>query len=181
MKKLFFFICVISVVVGCKSPEPRLPELVRSRSFIKESAERNKKLNEVERQKIEALIKRTPDKNFIPSENGFWYHYITKISQDTIKPEFGDFLNFSYSVTGLNGKPIYSETQLGPQSYVMDKEELFTGLRNGLKLMKPTEEVTFIFPSQMAYGYYGDSNKIGINTPLICTVKLNTITKINND
>jgi FKBP-type peptidyl-prolyl cis-trans isomerase len=62
----------------------------------------------------------------------------------------------------------------------MDKEELFTGLREGLKLMKPSEQVTFIFPSQKAFGYYGDDNKIGTNVPLICEVTLNTIIK-NND
>ena len=62
----------------------------------------------------------------------------------------------------------------------MDKEELFSGLREGLKLMKPSESVTFIFPSQKAYGYYGDENRIGTNVPLICNVNLKTITQ-NND
>ena len=61
-----------------------------------------------------------------------------------------------------------------------DKQELFTGLREGLKLMKPDESVTFIFPSQKAYGYYGDDNKIGTNIPLICEVTLNTITQEND-
>ena len=63
----------------------------------------------------------------------------------------------------------------------MDKEELFTGLREGLKLMKPGETVTFLFPSQKAYGYYGDEDKIGINTPLICEVTVNTIRQNLND
>jgi len=58
----------------------------------------------------------------------------------------------------------------------MDKEELFTGLREGLKLMKSGETVTFLFPSQKAYGYYGDENRIGSNTPLICKVTVNSIT-----
>ena len=57
----------------------------------------------------------------------------------------------------------------------MDKQELFTGLREGLKLMKTGETVTFLFPSQKAYGYYGDNNKIGSNTPLICEVTVKSI------
>lgn len=62
----------------------------------------------------------------------------------------------------------------------MDQEELFTGLREGLKLMKAGEIVTFLFPSQQAYGYYGDENKIGTNISLICKVTVNSITqKIN--
>ena len=55
------------------------------------------------------------------------------------------------------------------------KKNYFQGLREGLKLMKPGEVVTFLFPSQKAYGYYGDTNRIGTNIPLICKVTVNTI------
>ena len=58
----------------------------------------------------------------------------------------------------------------------MDKQELFTGLREGLKLMKAGETYTFIFPSQKAYGYYGDEKKIGANTPIITQVTVKSIT-----
>jgi FKBP-type peptidyl-prolyl cis-trans isomerase len=57
----------------------------------------------------------------------------------------------------------------------MDKQELFTGLREGLKLMQAGETVTFLFPSQKAYGYYGDENRIGTNVPLICEVTVHSI------
>ena len=58
----------------------------------------------------------------------------------------------------------------------MDQQELFSGLREGLKLMKEGESISFIFPSQKAYGYYGDSDKIGPNVPLICDVSLLKLT-----
>mgnify|MGYP003656434644 FL=1 len=57
----------------------------------------------------------------------------------------------------------------------MDQQELFTGLREGLKLMQAGETVTFLFPSHKAYGYYGDENKIGTNIPLVCKVTVNSI------
>jgi len=81
----------------------------------------------------------------------------------------------------LKGRIIYSSEEIGNQNYIMDKEELFTGLREGLKLMKPSETVTFIFPSQVAYGYYGDDERIGTNVPLVCEVTLNTIIQNKND
>jgi len=59
----------------------------------------------------------------------------------------------------------------------MEQEELFSGLREGLKLMKTGETITFLFPSQKAFGYYGDDNKIGINMPIVCEVTVNLITK----
>ena len=62
-----------------------------------------------------------------------------------------------------------------PQTYYVDKENIMMGLRDGIKLMKKGETVTFLFPSHMAYGYHGDDKKIGTNEPLICTVSLNDI------
>lgn len=177
MKKLLLFFVIITCLVNCKSPEARLPKNVKSGSFIKASAERNKKLNQKEHQLIKDIISNNSETEYLASESGFWYFYNTKIERDTITPRFGDIINFKYNIKDFKGNTIYSEQELGNRNYAMDREELFTGLREGLKLMKPTETVTFLFPSQKAYGYYGDTKKIGTNIPLICKVTLNSITK----
>ena len=181
MKQLTIFLFISLLVISCKSPEARLPETVSSGSFYKESIERNKKLNEYEHKLIKQIIDNDTIHDYIASESGFWYYYHNKVEQDTITADFGDILNFSYNIKDLEGRLIYSEAELGIQNYAMDQEELFTGLREGLKLMKPSETITFLFPSQKAYGYYGDTKKIGTNIPLICKVTLNTITPNKDD
>ncbi|GGZ78644.1 gliding motility-associated peptidyl-prolyl isomerase GldI [Algibacter mikhailovii] len=175
MNKLIPLI-ILLLVFGCKTPEARKPVSVQTGSFIDESVERNKKLNAKEQASIENLLKKQ-NKEYLTSESGFWYYYNTKIETDTlISPSFGDVVNYNYNVKSLNGQLIYTKADLKTQNYIMDKEELFTGLREGLKLMKTGETVTFLFPSQKAYGYYGDENRIGSNTPLICEVTVNAIT-----
>lgn len=178
MNKLFLTILVLLAVFSCKSPEARRPVSVKSGSFIDASVERNKKLNSKEQAQIKKIIQQEKDKNYIASESGFWYHYNTKVEVDSLKtPDFGDIINYNYNVKTLNGSIVYSTETIKTQTYAMDKEELFTGLREGLKLMKSGETVTFIFPSQKAYGYYGDEHKIGSNTPIICEVTVNSITQ----
>ena len=177
MKNLQLILIISILCFGCKSPEARMPESVQSGSFLKESAERNKKLNAKEQKLIQNIIKNNPDKDYIASESGFWYYYNNRNETDTIRPQFGDIVDFEYNVSDINGNEIYAQES---KTYVMDKQELFTGLREGLKLMKPEESITFIFPSQKAFGYYGDDNKIGTNIPLICEVTLNTITQEND-
>jgi FKBP-type peptidyl-prolyl cis-trans isomerase len=61
----------------------------------------------------------------------------------------------------------------------VDKQNILMGLRHGIKLMKKSEKVTFLFPSHMAYGYHGDDRRIGTNEPIICTVTLNDIKNEN--
>ena len=177
MKKLIHLLFLVVFLVACKTPEARRPVSVKTGSFIDKSVERNIELNQKEEEIIQQIISNNPDTVYLASENGFWYHYNTKVEDDTNLPKFGDAVNFNYDIKDLNGEIIYSAEELKTIDYAVDQEELFTGLREGLKLMKAGETVTFLFPSQMAYGYYGDTNRIGTNIPLMCKVTINTITQ----
>jgi gliding motility-associated peptidyl-prolyl isomerase len=169
------------VFSSCNSPEARQPVSVKSGSFINQSVERNKKINSEQHERIQQIIKNNPDKTFIASQNGFWYYYNVKVERDSITPKFGDIVNFNYNVTDFNNNTIYTKEELKARNYAMDQEELFSGLREGLKLMKAGETITFLFPSNKAYGYYGDENKIGTNIPIICKVTINTIIQKENN
>ncbi|WP_317221568.1 gliding motility-associated peptidyl-prolyl isomerase GldI [Aestuariivivens marinum] len=181
MNKLIPILFASLFIIGCKTPEARKPISVKTGSFIDDSVERNKKLNAKEQSHILKVMEQQNDKNYIASESGFWYYYNTKTEIDTLKtPNFGDVIDYNYDVKTLSGQTIYSKDDIKIQRYVMDQQELFTGLREGLKLMKTGETVTFLFPSQKAYGYYGDQNKIGSNMPLMCEVTVFSITENNN-
>ena len=181
MMNKILILTLILIAVSCKTPEARKPISVKTGSFIDASVERNKKLNAKEQASIQKLIK-AQNKTYLASESGFWYYFNVKTDIDSLRtPNFGDLVNYHYNIKTLNGNLIYSAEELKTQSYAMDQEELFTGLREGLKLMKTGETVTFIFPSQKAYGYYGDDHKIGSNTPLICEVTVNSITQIDSN
>ncbi len=172
MNRFLVIICVLITLVACKSPEARRPISAKSGSFIDQSVERNIDLNNRERAAFEALIASDSSANYIASNSGFWYAYKTKAADSLITPQFGDKVIFEYTVSDINNAVIYSKGDLKQQTYIMDKQELFTGLREGLKLMREGETATFLFPSQKAYGYYGDENKIGTNVPIICQVTL---------
>ena len=78
----------------------------------------------------------------------------------------------------MQSKPFFSsEEELGTQTYQIEQsnQELISGLKDGLKLMKEGETVTFLLPSHKAFGYYGYLDKIGSNWPIQTRVTLNTI------
>ena len=175
MKFNFLYILLIVLsFMGCKSPEPIS---VKTGSFIENSAERNISLNKKENELIEQIILNDSLNDYISSNYGFYYYFNTKVDSTSYLPQFGDIINFNYNIKSINGETIYSKDEIKTQNYAMDKEEIFTGLREGLKLLSEGETATFIFPSQKAFGYYGDENKIGTNIPLICKVSVNKITK----
>lgn len=160
-------------LASCSQQQARRPISQSSGSFLRESVERNKKLISGEEAKIDSIIKSDPNAKYIASQKGYWYRYDKKNTLDTLRPKKGDVANFSYEIKDLNGNVIYSELELRPQVYRVDKEQkIIKGLRDGIKLMRKNETVTFLFPSHMGYGYHGDDRRIGHNQPLICTVTL---------
>ena len=146
-------------------------------SFIQESAERNKAIYEKEEALIADIMAANPDVDYLTSDSGFWYFYNIQDTLDVKKPVFGDVVTFSYDIKSLQGDVILSETDTGLQTYKVDQsnQDLISGIRDGVKLMKEGERVTFLFPSFKAYGYYGIENKLGTNVPIQSTVTLKSI------
>ena len=164
---------VTFLVSGCKqSQEARRPVSQASGTFMKKSAERNKKLIATEEDQIDSVIKSNPKVKYMASTKGYWYTYVVQNNLDTLTPKKGDVAFFNYEIKDLKGRIIYSEVELRPQTYAIDKQNIMTGLREGIKLMHKKEKVIFLFPSHIAYGYHGDEKKIGPNQPLLCTVTL---------
>jgi gliding motility-associated peptidyl-prolyl isomerase len=188
-----FFATVL--FTSCKQhQEARRPVSQSSGSFMKQSIARNKKLIAGEEDQIDSVIKSNPAKKYIASKKGYWYYYESRNLTDSLTPKKGDIALFDYEIKDLKGNIIYSQAELQPQVYKVDKQEIMMGLRDGIKLMRKTEKVNFLFTSHMGYGFHGDNNKIGTNQPLSCTVtlrdfmpeskyneqiQLNTVAKVN--
>ena len=173
IKKSFPILLLFIALVSCKQQQARMPVSRSSGEFLKESAERNKKLVKGEEGQIQTIINSNPNVKYIASSKGYWYRYETKNTTDSISPKKGDVAFFDYEIKDLKGNIIYSKLELKPQTYLVDKQDILMGLRDGIKLMHKNETVTFLFPSHMAFGYHGDDNRIGTNEPIMCTVTLN--------
>nr|WP_315240155.1 gliding motility-associated peptidyl-prolyl isomerase GldI [uncultured Flavobacterium sp.] len=169
---VYTLLCTV-LFVSCKHhEEARRPVSQASGTFMKKSADRNKKLVASEEDVIKNIIKNNPKVKYYATRKGYWLSYDERNLTDTQTPRKGDITYFNLEIKDIEGKIIYSEAELGPQTYYVDKQDIMMGLRDGIKLMHKNETVTFLFPSHIAYGYHGDNKKIGTNESLICTVTL---------
>jgi gliding motility-associated peptidyl-prolyl isomerase len=174
------FLIVFSILLACGGPEPRKPVEVRSGGFIKESVARNRELLAREESRIKEIITQDSLHNYLSTASGSWYYYNHKIDAATYTPRAGDLVTIRFNILSLDNDTIYSEEEIGDLEYLVDKEDkdvLFPGLRNSVKILKETETATFLFPSSLAYGYPGDKGRIGTNVPIKSTITLLQIEK----
>lgn len=175
MKQVLLILLVFSLA-SCGSPEPRRPVKVKSGSF-NASVERSKKLLALEEGMMNTLMAKDSLREYEHSAAGAWYYYEQKNEAATYTPQPDDLVTLTYNVMSFSNDTIYSGEEIGILKYKVDKQELFPGLRNSIKLLKEMETATFLFPSSLAYGYHGDNNKIGINVPIKSTITLLKIEK----
>mgnify|MGYP000000156703 FL=1 len=176
---LYFFIFFI--VISCAKKEARRPVTIKTNTFLKESAQKNRKLLIEQEAEIDAIVAKDTLHNYLSSKDGFKYYYIEENKNSDYTPKFGDIIDFTYSISDIYGKEIYSKDDKKIVTYHMDKEELFQGLRLALKRMKEGEEAVFFLPSELAFGYHGDNNKIGVNKPVKVQVHILKITEVKEE
>ncbi len=173
------YLIVILIIIGissCGEAESRKPIKVKTGSIFKESIARNKKLLAEEEKLIQKIIAKDSVNNYLLSNTGSSYYYNSKNDTASYLPKTDDLVSFTYDIKSFTNDTIYSKSDIGVITYKVDKDKLFPGLRSSIKLLKEKEIATFLYPSSRAYGYHGDNNKIGPNTPIKATI---TILKIN--
>lgn len=176
MKRAIIILFILGLAVACAKREARRPVMVKTDTFLKESAKKNRELLEDQEAVMDSIIACDTLHSYLSSKDGFKYYYISENASADPLPEFGDRVEFTYSLSDIYGKEIYSKEDTKVITYYVDKQELFQGLRQAIKLLKVYEEAVFFFPSEIAFGYHGDNEKIGINKPIRAEVHILKIT-----
>lgn len=168
-KTILFILIVLLVVVACEKPEARRPKQHGTTNFYNEVLKENKKLNALEKERLEKWISQDTIAEYKTSPHGFWYTYVTKDTLGLSSPKPEDVVLLSYSISDMSNGLIYERRE---KTYKVDKEDFIPALQEGVKLMKKGETITFVIPSYRAFGVTGDGNKIAVNQPIQSTVTL---------
>ncbi len=175
-----YLACLIIGFSSCEGPLPRRPVKVKTGSFFKASAERSRKLLAQEEAMIQEIIAKDTAHTYQHSSYGSWYYYDKENELADYTPLPDDLVTLTYNIVNFENDTLYSNKDIGIINYKVDKQELFQGLRNSIKLLKENETATFLLPSSLAYGYHGDNNKIGVSVPIKTTISLLKIEKQND-
>jgi FKBP-type peptidyl-prolyl cis-trans isomerase FkpA len=99
-----------------------------------------------------------------------------------IKPGKGAFAKagmratVNYRIELLDGTFCYSSDSLGPQSFVVDQDQIESGIHEGIKLLSKGAKAKFILPSHLAHGLLGDQDKIPAKSSVVYDIEVIDLT-----
>lgn len=176
MKKWLPGVLLLLFLFSCKV-DTQKDEIDKRRDLMVEQKlmEINKYMVKRNRDLIENFIRRTGWK-IEQIAAGVWYGPVEYGSG--LKPEEGDLVLISYRLKLLDGKSIMYVPPSNPETFVIGKSEVISGLEKGVSRMRENEHARLILSPQAAYGTFGDMEEIPPSAILIFQIHLLKVKKI---
>lgn len=114
---------------------------------------------------------RSHQMKFIKTTSGLRYHvYKPSVSGDSIRK--GMPVSLNYTVFLLDGTLCYSSDAEGTKHFVVEQEQIESGIHLGLQYLKKGDKALILIPSHLAHGLLGDFKKIPPQMPIIYNVEV---------
>jgi FKBP-type peptidyl-prolyl cis-trans isomerase len=165
---------ILPVLISCgQSTDPKQNSM--SDAEIQESLIKiNQDMNKRESAKIDSFIFKENLK-FTRTGTGLRYVIYDKGIGRLAEPGMKAKLRFSVSL--LDGTICYSSDSSGVESFIIDHDQVESGLHEGIKLLHEGDKAKFILPSHLAHGLIGDKDKIPRRSPIVYDIELIQLTQ----
>lgn len=177
MNKLFLLCFPISMVLfSCgneahyNNPQPIIKDTI-TEPLIKA----NQQITEDEKTDIDNFVKRK-GWPMTKTGTGLQYSIYEKGKGEPVKT--GDLVTVDFEITLLDGTLCYTSEETGSEEFVVDHDNVESGLHEAIKYLRVGDKAKIIIPSHLAFGLTGDSDKIPPLSPIVYDLSvLNTRSK----
>ncbi|ACU07798.1 hypothetical protein FIC_01350 [Flavobacteriaceae bacterium 3519-10] len=168
MKKILFISSVL--LIGCAQNSQTHPPVggFLSEKDLEASKNRARYLNETERLQIEDWIKQQPEK-YYPMSLNYWVN-IENLQQNQRKTE-GETVSYEYEIFDFDQVKL-SSAPIRKTDVQFGKFEELKAVEDVLRYLDKGQSATLLVPSVIAFGTYGDNDKIPNDLPLIIRIKV---------
>jgi hypothetical protein len=101
---------------------------------------------------------------------GVHVQMIRDVDGPTAVPEQWAAVN--YRVELLNGDTAYNSSSDGPESFLIEMDDVESGLHEAIQLLSPGDSALFIIPSYRAHGLVGDMDRIPMRSTVVYRIGL---------
>lgn len=168
MKKILFF--TVFLILSCQQKQQVHPPVggVLSENDLQISKNRAKNLNLMERNQIQDWIDHQ-DKKFFSTGLNYWIDI--ENLETRLKKNDGETVSYQYDLYDFNQEKLY-EKSIQNKDAVLGKFDELKAVENAIRYLKSGENATLLVPSTLAFGTYGDNDKIQNDVPVIIKLKI---------
>lgn len=168
--KIVSIILLFFTVLSCKNDVQKSSLNNLSNEDLKETLiEANRIAAEKESIQIDGYVSR---RNLDVIKTGTGLRYVIYHEGNGEKAENGRMAVVKYEVSLLDGTVCYSTEEKGAEEFKVGKDNVESGLHEGITYMKVGDKAKIIIPSYLAHGLAGDFNKIPVRSTIIYDVEL---------
>lgn len=170
----FVFLTLLTFLNACREKSitpPSEQEIARTKN---ELVEENKRNHQVEIAAIKTFIDTS---NWPMQETRTGLHYWIYEPGNGESAKKDDHVLITYTISLLDGTICYKTDTENAKEIHIGHGQIETGLHEALQLMHAGDKARFIFPSHLAFGLTGDSQKIPQRASLVYDIQLLQILK----
>ena len=158
------------MMIGCAQNNQAHPPVggILSQEDLNVSKNRAKNLNQTERIQIQDWINNQNEK-FYPMSLNYWVD-IENLSQKNRKAD-GEEISYQYVLYDFDNVKLYDSPKKN-LNVQFGKFEDLKAVEDALRYLEKNQEATLLVPSVLAFGTYGDNDKIPNDMPLIIKIKV---------
>ena len=169
MKASAIFIFIFLQLLACSSGKKENNfSNATSKDLEQPLLKANRGLVSKENEEINAFIKR---RNWNMLKTGSGLRYMIYEKGNGISAEKGKYAQIKYVVSLLNGSECYRSKDK-PERFMVDQDNVESGLHEGIKLLHTGDKAIFILPPHLAHGLIGDQAKIPPLSSIVYDIEL---------
>lgn len=153
---------------GCNSQNEKQPT-ANTEEFREKRIRENQQFVQTEDQRIDKYIKRHK-LDMTKTSTGLRYNIYKQGGGEQAKE--GQWAKVNYSVSLLDGTEVYSSKEKGPESFLIGRDAVESGLHEAITYMRVGDKAKIILPSHLAHGLTGDMDKIPPRSTIIYDIEL---------
>ena len=163
LSSMLFFSCGDSHKKSAKQPD------IYSKDFQNKLVEANKMYVKQESDEIDQYVVHH-GWQMITTGTGLRY-MITKKGEGELA-KLDQRAKVNYKVSLLDGTLCYSSDSLGPKEFLIGKDNVESGLHEGIQYLHVGDKAIIILPSHLAHGLMGDESKIPPHASVLYELEL---------
>ncbi|MEO6904506.1 MAG: FKBP-type peptidyl-prolyl cis-trans isomerase [Bacteroidia bacterium] len=170
-KYVFYFIFINLFLGACKERHnTKINHTnIQSKEFQDKLIEANKMYVKRESDEIDQYALR---KGWKMNTTGTGLRYLIIFNGGGAPARLDEMAKVNFKISLLDGTVCYSSDSTGAKEFLIGKDNVETGLHEGIQLMHVGDKAILILPSHLAHGLIGDENRIPPKSSVIYELEL---------